>query len=515
MSSDSSQPSPRPPPSSPSNNATSTPTSTTTTITTRPSQSPPPPPPPSLPSPYPYAGAPDIIRAHQKDAYFQGLLAQQLGDLHRRLRGARSAHAWAAESRGLADLLYLGLTTLVGNRTLGEEYCGLVQVEVEGEGAGAAEVALNSLSRGLGWLGLAGGRRRRQQQQQHDGPSPLSKPSSSGVGNSSTTTATATAINLPALSRRAAYIAGSIVVPYVLSKGLPAVRSRLRARLQRNLERLERQQQSHDKNGGGVKATTENRPPSSWSYRFQSYLLTHLATITSPEPVYALSLALFYFTGSYYELSKRLAGLRYVFATGRKPEEGSSSSSPSPSEGSASAGYEVLGVLLAVQMAVQGYLHVRETLMSSSSSSSSNERPRTTNTIDVDVSLNADSYSANNALLSHPNSQQQQPNGSGSGTRIDLAAATHTDAQQGRDDHVDLADEAAMRWIRGGAQRKCTLCLEELRDPAATPCGHVFCWACIGDWAREKPECPLCRREAAPQHILPLRSPTAAAIAVP
>ncbi|KAJ4290672.1 peroxisome biogenesis factor 10 [Collariella sp. IMI 366227] len=90
-------------------------------------------PPPSRPSPpltsspYPYATAPDIIRAHQKDAYFQGVLANQLSDLHRRLRGARSAHAWATETRTFADALYLCLTTLLGNRTLGEEYCDLVQ----------------------------------------------------------------------------------------------------------------------------------------------------------------------------------------------------------------------------------------------------------------------------------------------------------------------------------------------------------------------------------------------------
>jgi peroxin-10 len=63
-----------------------------------------------------------------------------------------------------------------------------------------------------------------------------------------------------------------------------------------------------------------------------------------------------------------------------------------------------------------------------------------------------------------------------------------------------------MDWIKGQQQRKCTLCLEELKDPAATQCGHVFCWTCIGDWVREKPECPLCRRAAMAQHILPLRS---------
>jgi peroxin-10 len=62
-----------------------------------------------------------------------------------------------------------------------------------------------------------------------------------------------------------------------------------------------------------------------------------------------------------------------------------------------------------------------------------------------------------------------------------------------------------MPWIKG-QNRKCTLCLEELKDPSVVGCGHVFCWACIGDWVREKAECPLCRREVAMQHVLPLRA---------
>jgi hypothetical protein len=38
-----------------------------------------------------------------------------------------------------------------------------------------------------------------------------------------------------------------------------------------------------------------------------------LDSITSLSPIYALSIATFYFTGSYYHLSKRLWRLRYVF----------------------------------------------------------------------------------------------------------------------------------------------------------------------------------------------------------
>jgi peroxin-10 len=363
------------------------------------------PPTATLPSsPYPFAFAPDIIRSHQKDAYFQGVLTNQLTDLHRHLLGARSAHAWTTESRTIADLLYLSLTTLIGNRTLGEEYCNIIQVE----------------------------------------------------GDTGT---------LPALTKRAAYIAGSILVPYALSKVLPRLRAKIRTRLERNLARLQMQ---------GEKRLH------SWNFKLQSYIHAHLSTITSPEPIYALSLALFYFSGSYYEIAKRLTGLRYIFT--HKIEENTDR-----------AGYEVLGVLLVVQFAVQGYLHIKSTL---AGAEGAQERERLAYS-GTDVSLNEYAYSSNNALLASAGAGKSQ-------THIDLASVTHTPIL-GRP-RFDLADEKTMGWIKGAQQRKCTLCLEELKDPSATQCGHVFCWECIGDWVREKPECPLCRRECLVQHILPLRA---------
>ncbi|PKS06603.1 hypothetical protein jhhlp_007352 [Lomentospora prolificans] len=359
-------------------------------------------------SPFPYAAAPDIIRAHQKDAYFTGYLANTLSSLHRSIFGARSAHTWAHESRLASSLLYLSLTTLLGNRTLGEEYTDVIQVHA---------------------------------------------PTSS----------------LPKVSRRAAYILASVLAPYAAAKILPKLRTKLRAALEARVKKLADQGKARGKES-----------------RLWRYLLAHFASITSGTPIYAVSLAVFYFSGTYYEISKRLLGLRYIF-THKVPD--------TPDR----AGYEVLGALLVVQLATQTYLHVRHVLSGPAPVPDHNHRERLADaySTELDVTLSDNAYASNNQLLN-----TLSTSGANS-TKLNIEAATHTPILHGA--RYDLSNDSVMGFIKGAQQRKCTLCLEELKDPSATQCGHVFCWECIGDWVREKPECPLCRRETMVQHILPLR----------
>lgn len=359
---------------------------------------------------YPFAAAPDVIRSNQKDTYFEGVLLESLSNILRKLYGARFSHKYTSEARTFTELLYLGCTTLIGNRTLGEEYCDIIQVE---------DVSLR----------------------------------------------------LPTIFLRASYILSTVLLPYIFARTLPAFRGRLREILEARLT------------NGSVKRANEP----SYLRRLQSYILANLSTLTSPEPVYALGLAVFYFSGVYYHIGKRILHLRYIFTKRLEPSE-------------QRIGYEMLGVLLVLQMAVQGWIHLQSPMREMPPSLANTQRLAGGSVVidgGVEVSLDPQSYQNNNDLLFESISPSYIV------SKDSIERKTHTPVLQ-RPRYV-LIDSEAMGWIEGRQQRKCTLCLEEFKDPSATTCGHVFCWSCIADWIKEKPECPLCRQGILSQHVLPLR----------
>ena len=338
---------------------------------------------------FPWATSPDIIRSHEKDVYITGTLSSQAHTVIRALRGARFTHAHSDAIKNFTELLYFSLTTLLGNRTLGEEYCDVVQLEDD-------------------------------------------------------------SLKLPSLARRAGYILSTVLGPWTLQRLLPALRHRLRTRLERSITR---KQTKLARQGGQAKP--------SLALRVQSYILEHLDSLTSLSPIFAVNLAAFYFTGAYYHIAKRLWGLRYVFTKriGDCEER---------------VGYEVLGVLLVLQIAVQGIVHAKEIVTTMQQEGEAQEKEKL---VQEKTSLKS---------VYTPPSVPSLPSGT---PRYDVGSDQNN----------------ALAWVPPGQQRKCTLCLEPFKDPSMTTCGHVFCWTCIRDWVREKPECPLCRQEALRSKILPLR----------
>uniref|UniRef100_A0A2N9GE11 RING-type E3 ubiquitin transferase n=1 Tax=Fagus sylvatica TaxID=28930 RepID=A0A2N9GE11_FAGSY len=263
----------------------------------------------SVPRRFPLAAQPEIMRAAEKDDQYASFVYDACRDAFRHLFGTRVAVAYQSEAKLLGWTLYFVLTTGSGQQTLGEEYCDITQV--------------------AGPYGLP-----------------------------------------PTPARRALFIVYQTAVPYIAER----ISSRVASRgIVLSDSQFDEPYNSNAPGSSHVQSSTVTNLPSS-STSGGSVSLTRLKEKFSGLLLYAVrrwptvlpmareflqlvlraNLMLFYFEGIYYHISKRAAGIRYVFIG--KP------SNQRPR-------YQILGVFLLIQLCIIAAEGLRRSNLSSIASS--------------------------------------------------------------------------------------------------------------------------------------------------
>lgn len=413
---------------------------------------------------FPFAPQPDLYRSAQKDDAVLHKLRDDFSDLALQLGGQRWAHR-QAELDLLASAAYYGLTQLRGGTTLGEEYCDLLMVaeqRTRNRQAAAGETLQHSppalLEEKQSTLdALPAAINAVQASQSLLTSSPTSASSSSLATSAALPIASAASLSAPSSSSSSLTIAPptlSSLVPTTTSFSsssplftsnwhLPSGRHRaclflLQVVLPYLYVKAKKHQQTMLPPPAQPPHLHHPITPTALYHRS----LALLPSIDALLPhLHRLHLALFFLSARYVSLAHRVAGLRFVHLRVDVAD-----SRPS---------YTGLGVLLIVQLAATAAVKAWQAV------DGWRERKR--------------------------RREEEGARGTGQGA-VQVRNAIQ---QRMAEEKVDEADESSSDESNGAPQ--CILHLGPVRHATATECGHVYCWSCIAECCKQKPECPLCR----------------------